>query len=221
MRLPLAALMVACALAALLGAARSVGAARPQGALSGCLVYFQRFAISRHGVYYWVTHHDLASGMRLESKPVPALERRYQSLAPDKRYMTAARLESLAAYYGDHTFRLVLRPYGRAEEIVLAENIRVHNPLHMTPAVWTAWTADSRWLYFAWQTPLGQSFLAAYDLQRKGLAWQLRTDGRATYRLLTLRDAQVNAERLVRALNHANFYRLPCAPVLLHPNESD
>lgn len=218
MRLPRLVALVACCLAVLLGAARSVGAAFERSA--GCLVYFQRFAISRDRAYYWVTHHDLINGTRLESKPIPALERRYQTLSPDRRYITAARIESVAAYYGDHTFRLVLRPYGKGQEVVLASYIRVHNPLNMTPAVWTAWTADSRLLHYAWQTPLGESFLAAYDVQRQEVVRHIRTDGRATYRLLTLRDEIVNADRLVRALSRANFYRMACAPIILHPNES-
>ncbi len=200
----------------LLSAARSIGAADGQG----CLVYFQRFTIGRHGVYYWVTHHDLKGGARLESKPVPALERRYQTVSPDRRHITAARIESAAAYYGDHTFRLVLRPYNGGQEFLLASYIRVHNPLHMTPAVWTAWTADSRLLYYAWQTPLGESFVAAYDVWHRGVIWQMRTDGRATYRLLTLRDEAVNADRLARAMSRANFYRMACGPIILHPNES-
>ncbi|PJF31125.1 MAG: hypothetical protein CUN51_04450 [Candidatus Thermofonsia Clade 1 bacterium] len=218
MRLPRLVAVVACCLAVLLGAARSVGVASER--VAGCLVYFQRFTVSRHGAYYWVTHHDLTNGTRLESKPVPALERRYQTVSPNKRYITAARIESVAAYYGDHTFRLVLRPYGRGQEVVLASYIRVHNPLNMTPAVWTGWTADSRLLYYAWQTPLGESFLAAYDVRRQEVVRRIRTDGRATYRLLTLRDEVVNADRLVRAMSRANFYRLPCAPIILHPNES-
>ena len=221
MRLPLLVIVVTACFAVLLSAARAVGAALPRGMYSGCIVHFQRFAVARHSVFYWVTHHDLSNGTRTESKPVPAIERRYQTISPDKRYITAARIESVAAYYGDNTFRLVLRAYAHSQELVLAENIRVHNALHMTPAVWTAWTADSRVLHYAWQTPLGESFLAAYDVQRKQSLWRVRTDGRATYRLLTLRDDAVNADRLVRAMSRANFYRLPCAPILLHPNETD
>ncbi len=218
MRLPFVVIAVSTCLALLFGAARTVGAALQNG--TGCLVYFQRFSVSRHGVYYWVTHHDLSNGARLESKPVPAVEQRYQMLAPNLRYITAARIESVAAYYGDNTFRLVLRAYSGKPEIVLAENIRVHNPLHMTPAVWTAWTADSRTLHYAWQTPTGESFVAAYDVRRGAQMWRIRTDGRAIYRLLTLRDDVTNAERLVRATNRANFYRQPCAPIILHPNEA-
>ncbi len=218
MRLPALIALIALCLAVLLGAARTVGAASVQSA--GCLVYFQRFTTGRHGVYYWVTHHDLRSGARLESKPIPALERRYQTISPDRRYLTAARLESVAAYYGDHTFRLIVRPYPAEQETVLASYIRVHNPLNMTPAVWAAWTADSRLLHYAWQTPLGESYLAAYDAQQQRVLWRIRTDGRATYRLLSLRDEIVNAERTARAKSRANFYRLPCAPVILHPNES-
>ncbi len=218
MRLPFVIIAVAACLALLFSAARTVGAAFQTG--TGCLVYFQRFSVSRHGVYYWVTHHDLRNSTHLESKPVPAVERRYQTLAPDKRHITAARIESVAAYYGDNTFRLVLRAYSGQPERVLAENIRVHNPLHMTPAVWTAWTADSRTLHYAWQTPTGESFVAAYAVLRDEVLWRIRADGRAIYRLLTLRDDVTNADRLVRATNRANFYRQPCAPILVHPNEA-
>jgi hypothetical protein len=213
-------IVVAACFALLLSAARAVGAALPRGVYSGCVVHFQRFATARHSVFYRVAHHDLSSGARVESKPVPAIERRYQTVSPDKRYITAARLESVATLGGD-TFRLILRPYARNQERALAENIRVHDALRMTPAVWTAWTADSRVLHYAWQTPSGESFLAAYDVRRKQLMWRIRTDGRATYRLLTLRDDAVNTDRLVRAMSRANFYRLPCAPILLHPDEAD
>lgn len=217
--LSLVAVMVTC-LAALLGVVRSVGARLDRGARTGCTVHFQRFALSRHSVYYRVTHHDLTNDVRLKSKPVPAIERRYQTISPDKRYITAARIESIATYYGDYTFRLVVRPYGVEEEIVLAEYIRVHNPLHMQPALWTAWTADSRLLHYAWQTPLGESFLAAYDVQRRRVLWKIQTDGRATYRLLRLREELVSIDRVVRAVTQTSMYHLPCAPVILHPNES-
>jgi hypothetical protein len=220
MRLPLAALVITACLAMLLSAARAAGAALPRGTHSGCIVHFQRFAIARHSVFYRVTHHDLSSGARMESRPVPAIERRYQTLSPDKRHITAARLESVAAF-GDSTFRLIVRPYGRGQERVLAENIRVHDVHYMTPALWTSWTADGRVLHYAWQTPSGESFLAAYDVQRERPMWRVRTDGRATYRLLALRDEAANADRPARATSRADRHRLPCAPLLFHPDEAD